>query len=206
MTLEWFDRVSEELQEHLESICEEYDQIGHMAVDRASKHPRIDFFVETGKEEEELFCTLFFDPHNEEFYVKAIELDADQMSKMILPDIGDMVEEVHESFHEFIEGIETGSVITDEYDRYGEIEVEWLTPEVTAYACEDEVEVTYQFGIVQESGDGILRRMNRIKTADDDLLEDESDFIFSKEEANTIIAMIASHADQLTEMGRDCRL
>lgn len=74
-----------------------------------------------------------------------------------------------------------------------EIEVEWKTPEVTAYYKEDEVEVTYQFGVVQETGDGVLKRINRIRTEEDDLLKDETNFIFSKEEAGTIISMIASH-------------
>jgi len=64
---------------------------------------------------------------------------------------------------------------------------------VTAYYKEDEVEVTYQFGVVQETGDGVLKRINRIRTEEDDLLKDETNFIFSKEEAGTIISMIASH-------------
>jgi hypothetical protein len=34
----------------------------------------------------------------------------------------------------------------------------------------DEVEVTYQFGIVQDTGDGILRRVNRIVTTEDELI------------------------------------
>ena len=74
-----------------------------------------------------------------------------------------------------------------------EIEVEWETPKVTAYYKEDEVEVTYQFGVVQETRDGVLKRINRIRTEEDDLLKDETNFIFSKEEAGTIISMIASH-------------
>ena len=44
-------RVTSELQEQLESICEEYDKNGHMSVNQASKHPRIEFFVETDKDE-----------------------------------------------------------------------------------------------------------------------------------------------------------
>jgi hypothetical protein len=87
----------------------------------------------------------------------------------------------------------------EESDIFEEIDVEWETPEVTAFKYEDEVEVTYQFGIVQETGDGVLRRLNRIKTSDDDLIKDETNFIFSKEEASTIIAMIASHMDSLSE-------
>jgi len=47
MSLEWFDRVCGELQEHLESICEEYDQVGQMTIERAAKHPMIEFFVDT---------------------------------------------------------------------------------------------------------------------------------------------------------------
>ena len=47
-------RVTSELQEQLESICEEYDKNGHMSVNQASKHPRIEFFVETDKDEREI--------------------------------------------------------------------------------------------------------------------------------------------------------
>jgi hypothetical protein len=91
----------------------------------------------------------------------------------------------------------------NEDDIFEEIDVEWNTPEVTAFKHEDEVEVTYQFGVVPETGDGVLKRINRIWTTEDELIKDESHFIFSKEEASTIIAMIASHMDQLSEFNFD---
>jgi hypothetical protein len=236
MSMEWFDRVSTELQDHLESICEKYDQAGHMAIERSSKHPRIEFFVETEDEEGEgrdYFCTLFFDPHNEEFYVETYDPDLGQPARTILPDIENIVDAVHESFHEYMNDDDVdlydgdvldddldidddemlGEVIgfDDDYDDddvtivaysddevYEEIDVEWETPEVTAFHKEDEVEVTYQFGLVSETGDGVLRRTNRIWTEDDELIKDETNFIFTKEEASTIIAMIASHMDSMT--------
>jgi hypothetical protein len=82
-------------------------------------------------------------------------------------------------------------------DIFEEIDVDWETPEVTAFLKEDEVEVTYQFGLVQETGDGVLRRINRIWTEDDEIIKDETNFIFTKEEASTIIAMIASHMESM---------
>jgi uncharacterized protein YjgD (DUF1641 family) len=242
MSLEWFDRVCGELQDHLESICEEYDQIGQMTIERAAKHPRIEFFVDTADvDTEELdrdfFCTLFFDPQNEEFYIDTFDVDSGHTAKIILSDIEEIIQEVHESLHDYMndedhytddgmflntsegcddeEEFESKVVYEtidddndDEYyeaeqlndeDIFDEIDVEWSTPEVTAFKHEDEVEVTYQFGVVQETGDGVLRRINRIWTTDEELIKDESHFIFSKEEASTIIAMIASHMDQLSE-------
>ncbi|MGG4267794.1 hypothetical protein [Peribacillus simplex] len=213
MSLEWFDRVSGELQDHLKSICEKYDRNGSMIVERGSKHPRIEFYTELDDNERDYFSTLFFDPHNEEFYMESFDPDLGQISKVILSDIEDIVDAVHESFHDYLEGDDTDYEfeLDDEddesYDSDGdgdsaiyEIDVDWETPEVTAYIQDNEVEVTYQFGIVQETGDGVLKRINRIRTADDDLLKDETNFIFSKEEASTIIAMIASHMDSLSEM------
>lgn len=225
LSLEWFDRVTGELQDHLESICEKYDQTGHMSIDRSAKHPRIEFFVETEENDREYFCTLFFDPHNEEFYVETFDVDFEQPSRTILSDIENIVDAVHESFHEFLNEDDTevyyvdeddedgyqyleeieddreeyyvGEIIDDSEDIFEEIDVEWETPEVTAFQKEDEVEVTYQFGIVNDTGDGVLRRINRIWTEDDELIKDESNFIFTKEEASTIIAMIASHMDSL---------
>ena len=240
MSLEWFDRVCGELQDHLESICEEYDQVGQMTIERAAKHPRIEFFVDTADvDTEELdrdyFCTLFFDPQNEEFYIDTFDVDSGHTAKIILSDIEEIIQEVHESLHDYMndddhytdDGVylntseeyndeDESEVIyqtidednTDEYyeaeqlnedDIFEEIDVEWSTPEVTAFKHEDEVEVTYQFGVVQETGDGVLKRINRIWTTDEELIKDESHFIFSKEEASTIIAMIASHMDQLSE-------
>lgn len=231
MSLEWFDRVSSELQDHLESICEEYDQVGHMKIERAAKHPRIEFFVETADvDTEELnrdyFCSLFFDPQNEEFYVDSFDADTGHTAKIILSDIEEIIDEVHESLHDYMndddhytdDGVYLqydadceDEVLIDEEDEYyegeqadsddifEEIDVEWSTPEVTAFKHEDEVEVTYQFGVVEETGDGVLKRVNRIWTTDDELIKDESHFIFSKEEASTIIAMIASHMDQLSD-------
>jgi len=237
MSLEWFDRVCGELQDHLESICEEYDQVGQMTVERAAKHPRIEFFVDTADvDAEELdrdfFCTIFFDPQNEEFYIDTFDVDSGHTAKIILSDIEEIIEEVHASFHDYIngddhytddgvylqsdEGFDEEDCETvdddDEYfeaeqinsdDIFEEIDVDWSTPEVTAFKHEDEVEVTYQFGIVQATGDGVLKRINRIWTTDDELIKDESHFIFSKEEASTIIAMIASHMDQLSEFNFD---
>jgi len=238
MSLEWFDRVCGELQDHLESICEEYDQVGQMAIERAAKHPRIEFFVETADvDTEELdrdyFCTLLFDPQNEEFYVDSFDADSGYTAKIILSDIEEIIEEVHGSLHDYMNGDDrytddgvflqpvddfdetTGFDLVatnDEYyeaiqdnkdEIFEEIDVEWSTPEVTAFKHKDEVEITYQFGVVEETGDGVLKRINRIWTTDDELIKDESHFIFSKEEAGTIIAMIASHMDQLSEFQFD---
>ncbi|MDM5452179.1 hypothetical protein [Peribacillus simplex] len=213
MSLEWFDRVSGELQDHLKSICEKYDRNGSMIVERGSKHPRIEFYTELDDNERDYFSTLFFDPHNEEFYMESFDPDLGQISKVILSDIEDIVDAVHESFHNYLEEDDTDyeyeldDGYDESYDSDGggdsdiyEIDVDWETPEVTAYIQDNEVEVTYQFGIVQETGDGVLKRINRIRTADDDLIKDETNFIFSKEEASTIIAMIASHMDSLSEM------
>ncbi|WP_340371975.1 hypothetical protein [Peribacillus sp. FSL E2-0218] len=208
MSLEWFDRISGELQDHLTSICDEYDRNGSMIVERGSKHPRIEFYTELDDHERDYFASVFFDPHNEEFYLEFFEQELGQVSKVVLADIEDIVDAVHESFHIYLEENETedkndlDADALEEHDdvEIYEIDVDWETPEVTAYMKENEVEVTYQFGIVQETGDGVLKRINRIRTADDDLLKDETNFIFSKEEASTIIAMIASHMDKLSEM------
>lgn len=227
MSMEWFDRVVGELQDHLESICEKYDQEGQMAVERGARHPRIEFFVDYEDGEREYFYTLFFDPHNEEFYTETIDDELEQPARVILSDIDDIVDAVHEGFHDYInddeEDVDVVYATQDDdtlyVDTYGddmddseelyyselgndddileEIEVEWETPEVTAFLKEDEVEVTYQFGLVQETGDGVLRRINRIWTEDDEIIKDETNFIFTKEEASTIIAMIASHMESM---------
>ncbi|MGB5945749.1 MAG: hypothetical protein WBG45_06625, partial [Paenisporosarcina sp.] len=79
-----------------------------------------------------------------------------------------------------------------------EVEIEWETPEVTAFQIEDEVEVTYQFGVVSSTGNGVLRRVNRFWSEDDEFYKEESALSFTKEEASTIIAMIASNMDKMT--------
>ncbi|WP_423408733.1 hypothetical protein AABM38_00900 [Heyndrickxia sp. MSNUG] len=231
MSMEWFDRVVGELQDHLESICEKYEQDGQMAVERGSKHPRIEFFVDYEDGEREYFYSLFFDPHNEEFYTEKIDDELEQPARVIFSDIDDIVDAVHEGFHDYINDADEDvdvfyathedeteymdvyddadleelddadefyiTEIADDDDIFEEIDVEWETPEVTAFHREDEVEVTYQFGVVQETGDGVLRRINRLWTEDDDMIKDETNFIFTKEEAPTIIAMIASHMDSM---------
>ena len=209
MSLEWFDRVCGELQDHLESICEDYDQVGHMAIERAAKHPRIEFFVETeevenGDQDRDYFCTLFFDPENEEFYLESLDIDSGHTGKIILSDIEEIVDEVHESLHDYMNGddhfaddgvyLEADEMMEDDEDDeyyeavqvnsdeiFEEIDVEWSTPEVTAFKHKDEVEITYQFGVVEATGDGVLKRVNRIWTTEDELIKDESHFIFSKE-------------------------
>ncbi|WP_312471444.1 hypothetical protein [Neobacillus sp.] len=240
MSLEWFDRVCGELQEHLESICEEYDQVGQMKMERAAKHPRIEFYVDisdvdTEELERDYFCTLFFDPQNEEFYIDTFDVDSGHTAKIILSDIEEIIGEVHDSLHDYLnddddytddgvylqstevfedeedceildgeEYYETAQVNSD--DIFEEIDVDWSTPEVTAFKHKDEVEITYQFGVVQATGDGVLKRINRIWTTEDELIKDESHFIFSREEASTIIAMIASHMDQLSAFDFDNNL
>jgi hypothetical protein len=204
MNLEWFDRVCGELQESLESICDKYDENGGMSIERGAKHPRIDFFIDSEDIEREYFCSLYFDPRNEEFYLESVDPELGFSSKVVLDDIEDIIDAVHESFHYYMEDdlYEEDVDVDSDFSEFDheeddiileEIEVEWETPEVTAYYKEDEVEVTYQFGVVQETGDGVLKRINRVRTEEDDLLKDETNFIFSKEEAGTIISMIASH-------------
>lgn len=210
MSLEWFDRVCGELQDYLESICAKYDQIGNMTIERGAKYPRIEFFVETEEDERVYFCTLSYDPAHEDFFFESFDPDLGQTSRVVLYDIEDIVDAVHESLHDFINDIFEDEEVDEqdvEYyveeteevkDIFEEIDVEWETPEVTAYLEEDEVEVTYQFGIIAETGDGVLRRVNRIWTGDEELIKDESNFIFCKEEASTIIAMIASNMDKMS--------
>lgn len=208
MTTEWFDRVTEELQDHLNSICEQYDQVGHMNINRASKHPRIEFFVSTLEDERDYFCTILFDPYNEEFYVESFDVELLQPTRIMLDDITDIIEAVHESFHEFLEDDSVSELIyldddgdnddndDDDEIMLEEIDVDWETPEVTAFLIDDNIEVTYQFGIDSANGDGVLRRRNR-SWVDDEEFVDESTFTFKKDEASTIIAMIASHMDKL---------
>ncbi|MFN7250189.1 MAG: hypothetical protein ACK4M9_05280 [Anaerobacillus sp.] len=216
MSLEWFDRVCSEMQDNLESICEDYDEIGHMRIDRASKHPKIEFYVEFEEDDRETFCTLFFDPHNEEFYMEEFDLTTGETYRQLLPDIEEILDAIHEVFHNFMDteveeidedeeddlydedddDVET-QVYTDggEYDVI--VDVEWTTPEVLAYSYLDEVEVTYKFGVVKETGDGILHRINRIFTENDETIEDETNFIFSKEEAGAIIELIENNMDMM---------
>ncbi|MFX3675202.1 MAG: hypothetical protein ACE3JQ_12270 [Paenisporosarcina sp.] len=219
MTMEWFHRVTSELDDHLTSICDKYDQVGHMTIDQSAKHPRIEFFVETDDDDREIFSTLFFDPHNEEFYVESFDLELEQPARVILTDIQDVIDAVHEHLHDFMDD-DNETYYVDELDDDDEyiledgeeyyvgevieegnvlekIGIEWETPEVTAFQIEDEVEITYQFGVVSTTGEGVLRRVNRLWVDDEDLYKDESIFTFSKEEASTIIAMIASHMDTL---------
>jgi hypothetical protein len=209
MSLEWFDRVSGELQDHLESICEKYDQVGHMTIERGAKYPRIEFFVETEDDDRVYFCTISYDPAHSEFFYETFDPDIGQTSKTILFDIEDIVDSVHESLHDYLneeDFADDGQAVylldedDEESDLFEEIEVEWETPEVTAFIQEDEVEVTYQFGVISETGDGVLRRINRIWTDQEELIKDESNFIFGKQEASTIIAMIASNMDKLSDM------
>ncbi|MFC3040553.1 hypothetical protein ACFOGI_09875 [Virgibacillus xinjiangensis] len=206
MNLDWFDRVTGELQDSLNSICEKYDETGSMLIERGAKHPRIDFFTENGEEIRDYFCTLFFDPYNEEFYIHSIDPEYGQVSKVILEDIEDIIDAVHESFHDFMdddiaevelvdENVDT--VYTEEDEVfYEELDVAWETPEVTAYYQENEVEVTYQFGIAQDTGEGVIRRLHRMFT-EDDMIKDETVMSFGKEEASTLIAMVASHMDAI---------
>ena len=225
MSMEWFNRVTGELQDHLNSICEEYDQIGQMTIDQSAKHPRVEFFVETEGNERDYFCTLLFDPHNEEFYVETFDYEFEQPARIILADIEDVIDAVHDSFHDFINGDSDMFVavdgndddeddeflledddeeeyyigeIVEEENMLNEVEIEWETPEVTAFHIEDEVEVTYQFGVVSTTGNGVLRRVNRFWSEDDEFYKEESALSFTKEEASTIIAMIASNMDKMT--------
>ena len=228
MSMEWFNRVTGELQDHLNSICEEYDKVGQLTIDQSAKHPRVEFFVETEGNERDYFCTLLFDPHNEEFYVETFDYEFEQPARIILADIEDVIDAVHDSFHDFMNGDSDMYVAVDEIDddddddddnflleaddeeeyyvgelvdeenMLNEVEIEWETPEVTAFQIEDEVEVTYQFGVVSSTGNGVLRRVNRFWSEDDEFYKEESALSFTKEEASTIIAMIASNMDKMT--------
>ncbi|MGB2992924.1 MAG: hypothetical protein WBB47_09835, partial [Paenisporosarcina sp.] len=225
MSMEWFNRVTGELQDHLNSICEEYDKVGQLTIDQSAKHPRVEFFVETEGNERDYFCALLFDPHNEEFYVETFDYEFEQPARIILADIEDVIDAVHDSFHDFMNGDSDMYVavdeiedddddnflleaddeeeyyvgeLVDEENMLNEVEIEWETPEVTAFQIEDEVEVTYQFGVVSSTGNGVLRRVNRFWSEDDEFYKEESALSFTKEEASTIIAMIASNMDKMT--------
>ena len=94
---------SGELQESLESICDKYDENGGMSIERGAKHPRIDFFIDSEDIEREYFCSLYFDPRNEEFYLESVDPELGFSSKVVLDDIEDIIDAVHESFHYYME-------------------------------------------------------------------------------------------------------
>lgn len=210
--MEWFNRVTTELHDHLNSICEEYDQMGHMLIDHSAKHPRIKFFVETEEDERDYFCTLHFDPHNEEFYVETFDYEFEQPTRIILADIEDVIDAIHSIFHDFISDYDDGEEFileegvgghyyVDEIadvDSFEGLSVEWETPEMTAFKIDEGLEITHQFGIVSATGDGVLRRVKRFRSEGNELHKEESSFIFSKEEASTIIALVASNMDTMT--------
>ena len=214
MSMEWFNRVTSELHDHLNSICDQYDQVGHMSIDQSAKHPRIEFFVETEDDERDYFCTLHFDPYNAEFYVETFDFEFEQPSRIILTDIEDIIDAIHDIFHDFISDDELDDLdqefVLDAVDsgeyyvgaiadtEFEELNVEWETPEVTAFQIQDKIEVTHQFGVVNATGDGVLRRVKRFWSEGNELHKEESSFIFTKEEASTIIALIASNMDTMT--------
>jgi hypothetical protein len=216
MSMEWFNRVTSELHDHLNSICEKYDQVGHMTIDQSAKHPRIEFFVETEDDEKEYFCTLHFDPHNAEFYVETFDYEFEQPTRIILTDIEDVIDAVHDIFHDFITDDDLDDLdeeyvldaddcvdyymgeIADADNSFEELSVEWETPEITAFQIEDEIEVTLQFGVINATGDGVLRRVKRFWSDGNELHKEESSFVFTKEEASTIIALVASNMDTMT--------
>jgi len=211
--MEWFNRVTSELQDHLSSICDKYDEVGHMMIDLSAKHPRIEFFIETDGDDRDYFCTLHFDPHNVAFYVETFDYEFEQPTRIMLADTEDVIDAIHSIFHDFINGdlddddefeLEAG-VSGDDYvveiadvDSFEDLRIEWETPEMTAFQIEDEFEVTHQFGVISGTGDGILRRVKRFSSEGRELYEEESSFIFSKEEASTMIALIASNMDTMT--------
>ena len=213
MSMEWFNRVTSELHDHLNSICDKYDQVGHMSIDQSAKHPRIEFFVETEDDERDYFCTLHFDPHNAEFYVETFDFEFEQQTRIILTDIEDIIDAIHDIFHDFItdddlddhdeefvlEADDSGEYYLGEIDdaEFEELSVEWETPEVTAFQIEDEIEVTHQFGVVSATGDGVLKRVKRFWSEGNVLHKEESSFVFTKEEASTLIALVASNMDKM---------
>jgi hypothetical protein len=214
MSMEWFNRVTSELHDHLNSICDQYDQVGHISIDQSAKHPRIEFFVETQDDERDYFCTLHFDPHNAEFYVETFDFEFEQQTRIILTDIEDIIDAIHDIFHDFIsddelddldeefvlDAVNSGEYYVGEIadTEFEELSVEWETPEVTAFQIEDEIEVTHQFGVVSATGDGVLRRVKRFWSEGNVLHKEESSFVFTKEEASTIIALVASNMDKMT--------
>ncbi|WP_017727667.1 hypothetical protein [Halalkalibacterium ligniniphilum] len=197
MSLEWFDRVCSELQDSLESICEQFDEFAQMTIERAAKHPRIECFVEDKDGERTYFSTLFFDPSNEIFYMESYDIDTEHLSRVILEDIEEIIDAVHEAFHELMDEYETNDKAENNLEEEIVVDVDWITPKVIAYQKMEEVEISYRFGVISETGDGVLHRLSRIKTDRNDDIEDESTFIFSKGEAGTIIDLIKDNMDAM---------
>lgn len=210
MQLEWFDRVCGKLQDSLQTIFKRYDENGRMLIERGAKHPRIDFISSSGEEDRDYFCTLFFDPPNEEFYLQSIDPYYGHRSKVVLNDIEDIIDIVHEHFLNYIDdNLSEKEIMEEETDfvesvvmenelSLTEINVDWQTPEaLTYYNEDDEAKVSYKFDLAKDTGEGVIKRINHISTNDGNLLADETIISFSKEEASKLIAMIASHLDLL---------
>lgn len=218
MSLEWFLRMENAVRNSLPDLCETLDNFElFFDTNTTEKHPTFRFSIETGQGMEE-FCLIHFDTINQEFFSYHYHEEVDLEAKVLLNDLDDMINFVHDSFYEHISETNVDLEMLDEQgpredifmedEEYKEIEyegdvddddhIDWITNDKHIH-IEDHTPnydakymIHLKLGIDKETGDGVLYRNTFVI---DGLNEEEEDeekvyIYFKRDEAPYIIDLI----------------
>lgn len=198
MTLEWFNRVTNNIAFELVEICDRFEELfddGDINIDvnRISNHPN--FKLSINKKEDDGLpnssITIYFDPNNNEFYSESYTTIHENVykHKIIFDDTFDLIEYLHDQFHEILE-----SQITDDSESFHDeilttfahkkahaLHILGSHPEKVVWLEEKAINdnriedafiaatekynhsLYYQFGVIPELDIGVIRETNDVE-------------------------------------------
>ncbi|RSK27247.1 hypothetical protein EJF36_10345 [Bacillus sp. HMF5848] len=210
MSLEWYYRVEPLVRTSLPDICESFDDYDVIFESITStKHPSFQFFIVFDDEETALFCSIHFDPINQEFYSLYYDEESEYEVKVLMHDVQDILDYIHTAFHEVLDEIEDmedienfeDDIIDDLTveenfeDELTDESIEWISNDkyihVESHTNDKHTQdnIHYKLGFVRDTGDGVLYRKT-ITSIEDEEVEEEVIFYFKEEEANYLIELL----------------
>lgn len=220
-SLDWFYRMEHALRNSLpemEEVFNPYDI--YLEGNITEFHPSFTFTVDIEDDEKE-FCSILFDPVNQEFYSYYYNDLLDLDSKILLNDLEEMLDYIRTRFYELLDEMDLEDLEWEEYIKYSsetvkeedkeqngeeeiilgpsEDDIEWISNdkhvhiETTNDLGRNEYMIHLKVGMDKETGDGILYR-NILAVGDEDEDEEERMFIpFKPEEAEYIIQLMEDY-------------
>ena len=218
-SLDWYYRMEQFIRNSLPELSEEFSPFDiYMEGNVTEFHPSFSFTLSYDEEELE-FCTILFDPVNQEFYSYYLHDELELDCKILLNDLDEVLDFIYFSFQAYMDEIssiieeldETVKVpIEDSEEMEEELEipigpdeenVDWISNdkhvhiETTNQLGRNEYMIHLKIGVDRETGDGVLYR--NILATDDEGEEETIFFPFKLEEAEFLVELLQDYIDYM---------
>jgi len=208
--LEWLSRIEQAIRISLPEVSAKFDDYEiRLTVNTTKKHPSLSFYTEMDTIIYE-FCTIHFDPVNQELYSYYLNEDFELNSKILFTELEEIIDFIYDAFFDFLDHVDEDdenvqAESSEENEQleselpYSEIDVieeniQWISNDKHLEIEQnwnggDHFTILLKLGVNTENGDGLLYR-SVIFEEDGNEVQETNFFSFKEEEAEYVIDLL----------------